>query len=186
MILQLINITAFWNTDMISWRDKLHSVRITSIHSILNHKKYGPKSGRKWYMFNEICINEEMLPKYTYIYIYIYIYIYSSLITLFLNDLFELICLHTVKWFQVLLFNNTNSVHNVFLWNIDILHTAMWSQIIAITICSKWWNSSIWPIVGTLTGTTNLGKIGPGSNGNKGVLHILQSSWIRALPSDAV
>ena len=34
-------------------------------------------------MFNEICINEEMLPKYTYIYIYtnkfmyIFIYIYS-------------------------------------------------------------------------------------------------------------
>ena len=27
-------------------------------------------------MFNEICINEEMLPKYTHIYIYIYIYIY--------------------------------------------------------------------------------------------------------------
>ena len=27
-------------------------------------------------MFNEICINEEMLPKYTYIYIYIYIGIY--------------------------------------------------------------------------------------------------------------
>ena len=25
-------------------------------------------------MFNEICINEEMLPKYTYIYMYIYIY----------------------------------------------------------------------------------------------------------------
>ena len=24
-------------------------------------------------MFNEICIDEEMLPKYTYIYIYIYI-----------------------------------------------------------------------------------------------------------------
>ena len=28
-------------------------------------------------MFNEICINEEMLPKYTYIYLYIYIYIYT-------------------------------------------------------------------------------------------------------------
>ena len=27
-------------------------------------------------MFNEICINEEMLPKYTYIHTYIYIYIY--------------------------------------------------------------------------------------------------------------
>ena len=25
-------------------------------------------------IFNEICINEEMLPKYTYIYIHIYIY----------------------------------------------------------------------------------------------------------------
>ena len=27
-------------------------------------------------MFNEICINKEMLPKYTYICVYIYIYIY--------------------------------------------------------------------------------------------------------------
>ena len=27
-------------------------------------------------MFNEMCINEEMLPKYTYLYMYIYIYIY--------------------------------------------------------------------------------------------------------------
>ena len=25
-------------------------------------------------MFNEICINEEMLPKYSYIYIYIYVF----------------------------------------------------------------------------------------------------------------
>ena len=25
-------------------------------------------------MFNQICINEEILPKYTYTYIYIYIY----------------------------------------------------------------------------------------------------------------
>ena len=30
-------------------------------------------------MFNEICINEEMLPKYIYIIIYIYIYIYIIL-----------------------------------------------------------------------------------------------------------
>ena len=29
-------------------------------------------------MFNEICINEQMRPKYTYIYIYIYIYIYNG------------------------------------------------------------------------------------------------------------
>ena len=29
-------------------------------------------------MFNEICINEEMLPKYTYIYIYIHTHTYSQ------------------------------------------------------------------------------------------------------------
>ena len=36
-------------------------------------------------MFNEICINEEMLPKYTYIYIYIYIYICNKEIILSLS-----------------------------------------------------------------------------------------------------
>ena len=35
-------------------------------------------------MFNEICINEEMLPKYTYIYIYIYIYIYNIYIYIYI------------------------------------------------------------------------------------------------------
>ena len=45
-------------------------------------------------MFNEICINEEMLPKYTYalyIYIYIYIYIYSLEVT-FLTSLSPFVC----------------------------------------------------------------------------------------------
>ena len=43
-------------------------------------------------MFNEICINEEMLPKYTHthththIYIYIYIYIHKC-VYLYLNDM---------------------------------------------------------------------------------------------------
>ena len=40
---------------------------------------------------------------------------------------------------------------------------------------SKWLNSSIWPIDGSLTGTTTLGQSGPGSNGNEGVLHIPQT-----------
>ena len=45
-------------------------------------------------------------PIYISVYIYIYIYIYDLLadsihVTLFLNEQ-ELICLHTVKWFQVL------------------------------------------------------------------------------------
>ena len=37
-------------------------------------------------MFNEICINEEMLPKYTYIHIYIYIYIYINYLISTLNS----------------------------------------------------------------------------------------------------
>ena len=37
-------------------------------------------------------------------------------------------------------------------------------------------NSSIWPLDETVTGTTTLSKSGPGSNGNEGVLDILQSS----------
>ena len=45
--------------------------------------------------------------------------------------------------------------------------------------------SSIWPIDRTLLGATTPGQSGPGSNGNEGVLRILQSSRIiRALPSD--
>ena len=35
-------------------------------------------------------------------------------VTLFLNELFELICLHTIKWSQVLLFNISNSTFQVF------------------------------------------------------------------------
>ena len=47
-------------------------------------------------------------------------------------------------------------------------------------------NSSIWPIVEILTGTTTLGQSGPGSNVNEGVIHIPQSSKTGALPSYAV
>ena len=36
----------------------------------------------------------------------------------------------------------------------------------------------IWPIDRTLSGATTLGQSGPGSNGNKRVLHILQSSSV--------
>ena len=38
--------------------------------------------------------------------------------------------------------------------------------------------SSIWPIDRTLSGATTLGQSGPGSDGNEGVLRILQSSCI--------
>ena len=39
---------------------------------------------------------------------------------------------------------------------------------------------------GTLTGTITLGEDGPGSDGNEGVLHILQNSRTEASPSDGL
>ena len=58
-------------------------------------------------------------------------------------------------------------------------------QIIMI-ILSKWLNCSIWPIDGTLRGTSNPGQSGPGINGNEGVLHIPQSFRIQTSASDSV
>ena len=52
-------------------------------------------------------------------------------------------------------------------------------------ILSKWLNSYIWSIDGTLTGTTNLGQNGPESNDNEGVLHIPQNSRVTPSPSDS-
>ena len=47
-----------------------------------------------------------------------------------------------------------------------------------------WHYSSIWPIDGALTDTTNLGQSVPRSNGNEEVLYITQSSKTGATPSD--
>ena len=48
-------------------------------------------------------------------------------------------------------------------------------------------NNSIWPIDRILLGATTLGQSGPGSDGNEGVLCILQSSCItEASPSDCL
>ena len=47
--------------------------------------------------------------------------------------------------------------------------------------------SSIWPIDRTLSGAIIPGQSGPGSNGNEGVLHIIQSSSLSgASPSDCL
>ena len=62
--------------------------------------------------------------------------------------------LHTVKWFQVWLYNSHN------LTSVICLHT----------VCS------IWFIDRTLSGTNTQGQSRPGSNDNEGVLHIPQSS----------
>ena len=72
---------------------------------------------------------------------------------------------HTFFWiqFQVLLYNS----HNI-------------SNLSTHIVCS------IWPIDWTFLGATTLGQSGPTSNGNEGVLHILQSTKVGALPSDCL
>ena len=50
----------------------------------------------------------------------------------------------------------------------------------------KWVNSSFWFIGGTLTGTITPGQNEPGSNVNKGIIHMAQSSRTGASPSDAL
>ena len=52
----------------------------------------------------------------------------TFLVTLFLNEP-VLICWHTVKWFQALLFKINNSIYQVFLSNTNNLHTAESFQI---------------------------------------------------------
>ena len=46
-------------------------------------------------------------------------------------------------------------------------------------------NISIWPINGTLKGSTMRDQSGPKSNDNEGVLHTPQNSWAGASPSDS-
>ena len=95
--------------------------------------------------------------------------------------------MHTVKWFQVLLYNTSNSIqHYLFVciqFNLfqvlicntnSILHSFARAQLNGFKK-RKWLNISIWHIDRTLTGTTSPGQSGPGSNGNEGVLHITQS-----------
>ena len=72
-----------------------------------------------------------------------------------------------------MLFNTSDSIqHNLF----------MCTQLNDFK-CSKWLNSSIWPLDGTLTGTTTLDQNGPGINGNKDGLHIPQNSSAGVSPS---
>ena len=47
-------------------------------------------------------------------------------------------------------------------------------------------NSSIWMIEKTLSDSTTLGQRGPGSDGNKEILHIPQSSRTKVSPSDGL
>ena len=77
----------------------------------------------------------------------------------------ELICLLTVKWFQVLLCNTNNSIYYSFV-------CSQWNGF----KYRKWSDISIQSIDRTQTCTTTLGQSGPGSNDNERLLHIPQNS----------
>ena len=74
--------------------------------------------------------------------------------------------MHTVKWFQELLFNISCSVYQVFLSNMNNLHKAVWFQRTNNKIPSKGLNSSTWPTVGTLSGSITKSQSGCESNNN--------------------
>ena len=96
-------------------------------------------------------------------------------VKLFLNDP-ELICLHTVKGCQVLIYKTDNLV-----WHQSFIYVKL-----NCFKCSKWSNSFIWPIDGTLTGCATVNKIGPYSNGNEKLLYASQSPRTGALSSNTI
>ena len=95
---------------------------------------------------------------------------------MFLNEL-KLIILHTVKWFQVLLRPTNNSLK---------LHSFTYTQLNDQTVQFQSIQLSISHLLAlslnakqfylTLSGGTTSGQSVPGSDGNEGVLSILQSS----------
>ena len=88
-----------------------------------------------------------------------------------------IISLHTFKWLQVFL-SNTNSSICSQLNGFTYCYVTPTIQFGIIHLS----NSSIWPIEGTLTGTTTLDQSEPGNNGNEEVLHIPQNFRTEASP----
>ena len=93
-----------------------------------------------------------------------------------------IICLHTMKWLQVLLFNTNNSI-----WHQSFISTWLKDQTVlflTIQFCiSHLFAHSLnvkqfFLTHKTLSGATTPGPSGPRSNGNKGVICIPQSSSI--------
>ena len=83
---------------------------------------------------------------------------------------FHLALVNNVKWFQVLLYINNNSIKQLL-----FVYTLKWS------------NSFIWPIDTTLSGDTSPGQSWPKSDGDESVLRTPQSfSIMGSSPSDLV
>ena len=60
--------------DIYNYGQYINQIPANTIKAIRQYKRIQKKICRQKMsiMFNEICINEEMLPKYTYVYIYIF------------------------------------------------------------------------------------------------------------------
>ena len=78
----------------------------------------------------------------------------------------------TVKWFQVLLFNNSIQYQSFVCAQLNGFNYR------------KWLNSTIWPVDEILTATTTPSQRGLESISNEGVLNIPQSSRTEASPPD--
>ena len=84
--------------------------------------------------------------------------------------------MHTVKLFQILLFNtNNSSQHSSFVC----------TQLNGFKY-TKWLDISIWPVDETLRGTATPGQSGTRIKDNEDVFPILQNFWSGASPSTTV
>ena len=105
------------------------------------------------------CILQPQLTGHLSIYIYIYV----------------CVCVCVCVWFALVLWH----IHHCRLFNAkSSLNTqAVLFRTIQFSISTQF--ISIWPIDRTLSGSTTSDHSGPGSDGNKGLFHILQSSTIK-------
>ena len=102
---------------------------------------------------------------------------------------FTVFCLYTKDQspFQIIQFSMSTKLNGSKYWNHLNDQTTLFQTIQYSIIIQFKCETSIWPIDRTLSGATTLGQNEPGSDGNKGVLRISQSSSITgASPSDCL
>ena len=83
--------------DIYNYGKYINQFQPNTIKAIRQYERINKKICRQKMsiMFNEICINEEMLPKYTYIYIYIYIIRY------YLHTHIYIICINVYVYVHI-------------------------------------------------------------------------------------
>ena len=88
-------------------------------------------------IFNEICINEEMLPKYTYIYIYIYIYIVPNVLVLIKIKAYGFLRLEA----RIFLITQDCRIHRLYFYR-ELRSTPLRSVLNIALNFIWWWGSS--------------------------------------------